>query len=78
MARTDEWPTPQWLVDQLAAEFGPFDLDPAATPGNAKAPVQRPPASRVPLATYRLTVAGIEAPDDPPLPVQLSFDDLIA
>jgi phage N-6-adenine-methyltransferase len=35
-----EWPTPQWLVDELAAEFAPggFDLDPAATPGNAKAP----------------------------------------
>lgn len=38
MARTDEWPTPRWLVDQLAAEFGSFDLDPAATAGNAKAP----------------------------------------
>jgi phage N-6-adenine-methyltransferase len=36
---TTEWPTPQWLVDQLAAEFGPFDLDPAATAENAKAPV---------------------------------------
>lgn len=37
---TTEWPTPQWLVDQLAEEFAPggFDLDPAATPGNAKAP----------------------------------------
>jgi site-specific DNA-methyltransferase (adenine-specific) len=33
-----EWPTPQWLVDRLAAEFGPFDLDPAATASNAKAP----------------------------------------
>jgi len=33
-----EWSTPQWLVDQLAAEFGPFDLDPAATAENAKAP----------------------------------------
>ena len=32
-----EWPTPRWLVDQLAAEFGPFDLDPAATEANAKA-----------------------------------------
>lgn len=39
MGRTDEWPTPRWLVDQLAAEFGPFDLDPAATAGNAKAPM---------------------------------------
>ena len=35
---TGEWPTPAWLVDQLAAEFGPFDLDPAATASNAKAP----------------------------------------
>lgn len=34
----DDWPTPQWLVDKLAAEFGPFDLDPAASPDNAKAP----------------------------------------
>jgi site-specific DNA-methyltransferase (adenine-specific) len=36
---TPEWPTPQWLVDQLAAEFGPFDLDAAATAENAKAPM---------------------------------------
>jgi site-specific DNA-methyltransferase (adenine-specific) len=37
---TTEWPTPQWLVDQLAEEFttGGFDLDPAATADNAKAP----------------------------------------
>ena len=35
---TGEWPTPAWLADQLAAEFGPFDLDPAATAANAKAP----------------------------------------
>ncbi len=34
-----EWPTPQWLTDQLAAEFGPFDLDPAANAANAKAPL---------------------------------------
>jgi phage N-6-adenine-methyltransferase len=34
-----EWPTPRWLVDQLAAEFGPFDTDPAATRSNAKAPL---------------------------------------
>jgi len=34
---TDDWPTPQWLVDQLAAEFGPFDLDPAASAANTKA-----------------------------------------
>jgi phage N-6-adenine-methyltransferase len=35
---TPEWPTPQWLIDELAAEFGPFDLDPAASAQNAKAP----------------------------------------
>ena len=34
-----EWPTPRWLVDQLAAEFGPFDTDPAANADNAKAPL---------------------------------------
>jgi phage N-6-adenine-methyltransferase len=35
---TAEWPTPQWIVDQLGSEFGPFDLDPAADLLNAKAP----------------------------------------
>jgi len=35
---SSEHPTPQWLVDQLAREFGKFDLDPAATAANAKAP----------------------------------------
>jgi phage N-6-adenine-methyltransferase len=35
---SDEWYTPQWLVDQHAAEFGPFDLDPAATAETAQAP----------------------------------------
>lgn len=35
---SSEHPTPQWLVDQLAREFGPFDLDPCATAANAKAP----------------------------------------
>ncbi len=35
---SSEHPTPQWLVDQLAREFGAFDLDPCATAGNAKAP----------------------------------------
>lgn len=38
----------------------------------------RPPASRVPLTTYRLTEQGIVSPAAPPSPVQLSFDDLIA
>lgn len=36
---SDEWYTPQWLVDQCAAEFGPFDTDPAATPATSQAPV---------------------------------------
>jgi phage N-6-adenine-methyltransferase len=40
-----EWPTPQWLVDQLAKEFGPFDLDPASTTENAKAPAYYTPAN---------------------------------
>lgn len=33
-----EWATPQWLFQELSTEFGPFDLDPAATAENAKAP----------------------------------------
>lgn len=36
---SDEWPTPQWLVGQYAAEFGPFDTDPAATAKSAQAPL---------------------------------------
>lgn len=36
---SDEWATPGWLVEQYAAEFGAFDLDPAATPESAKAPL---------------------------------------
>lgn len=32
---TDEWSTPQWLFDELNAEFK-FDLDVCATPENAK------------------------------------------
>ena len=32
---SDEWPTPQFLFDALNAEFK-FDLDPSATPENAK------------------------------------------
>lgn len=35
---TDEWATPACFFEQLAAEFGPFDLDPCANAGNAKAP----------------------------------------
>jgi hypothetical protein len=34
---SDEWSTPWAIVDQLADEFGAFDLDPAATPANHKA-----------------------------------------
>ena len=34
-----EFFTPWSVVDVLAAEFGPFDLDPAATSDSAKAPV---------------------------------------
>lgn len=33
---SDEWPTPRTFFNQLAEEFGPFDLDPCATPENAK------------------------------------------
>lgn len=33
--KTHEWETPQWLFDDLDAEFG-FTLDAAASPGNAK------------------------------------------
>ena len=33
---TDEWATPQALFDELAWIFGGFDLDPCATPENAK------------------------------------------
>ena len=36
---TPEWPTPPGTFAALAAEFGPFDLDPAATADNAKAPM---------------------------------------
>ena len=32
----DEWPTPSAFFDQMAAEFGPLELDVCATPKNAK------------------------------------------
>ena len=38
----------------------------------------KPPASRVPLATYRLTAEGIVVPDIPDRPLQLSFNDFTA
>lgn len=34
----DEYATPPELIAELEAEFGPFELDPAATAANAKAP----------------------------------------
>jgi len=37
-SNTAEWGTPQWIVDRLEAEFGKFDLDPAASKTNHKAP----------------------------------------
>jgi len=36
---SDDWATPQWLFDQLSAEFGPFELDPACDEQNAKCPI---------------------------------------
>lgn len=33
-----DWATPQSIVDELEQEFGKFDLDPAASHDNAKAP----------------------------------------
>lgn len=35
LSQTDEWSTPQWLFDQLDAEFH-FDLDPCSTDENHK------------------------------------------
>jgi phage N-6-adenine-methyltransferase len=35
-SKTCEWATPPELFADLAAELGPFDLDPCATPDNAK------------------------------------------
>ena len=35
-SKSDEWETPQELFDRLAVLFGPFTLDPCATPANAK------------------------------------------
>lgn len=34
----DEYETPAAILSELAAEFGPFDIDPCATADNAKAP----------------------------------------
>lgn len=35
---SDHWSTPQHIVDMLAADYGPFDLDPCCRPETAKAP----------------------------------------
>ena len=37
-AATDEWPTPQHVVDEWARRVGPFGLDPCCTAESAKAP----------------------------------------
>jgi hypothetical protein len=44
---TTEWPTPQWLVDQLAEEFasGGFNLDPAATRATRRHRGSSPPTT---------------------------------
>ena len=36
-SNTCEWSTPQVFFDKVAAEFGPFDLDPCCTIESAKA-----------------------------------------
>ena len=35
-SQSDDWATPTWLFETLDREFGPFTLDPCATPSNAK------------------------------------------
>lgn len=35
-SQSDDWATPQIVFDHLNALFGPFTLDPCATPDNAK------------------------------------------
>jgi site-specific DNA-methyltransferase (adenine-specific) len=35
-SKTGEWGTPQGFFDKLDWRFGPFDLDPCATPANTK------------------------------------------
>ena len=36
---SDEWTTPQEIVDELAVQYGPFDLDACARADTAKAPL---------------------------------------
>lgn len=35
-SKTSEWSTPDDLFLELESQYGPFNLDPCATPGNAK------------------------------------------
>lgn len=37
-SKSDEWSTPQWLIDKISSYswHGPFTLDPCATPENTK------------------------------------------
>jgi phage N-6-adenine-methyltransferase len=37
-SKTGDWSTPQEFFDKLDWRFGPFDLDPCATPTNTKCP----------------------------------------
>lgn len=41
---SDDWATPPEIVADLAARYGPFDLDPCARPETAKAPIYFTPA----------------------------------
>ena len=60
---SDDWPTPQWIVDQAAREFGPFSLDPASTRDNAKAPYHLVDGLREPwLANYQPSRVWLNPP----------------
>lgn len=43
-SKSNDWATPAKLMGQLDAMWGPFTLDPCASPGNAKAPLFYTPA----------------------------------
>ena len=36
-SKSEDWETPAWLIEEIDAKYGEFDLDPAATAANAKA-----------------------------------------
>lgn len=38
-SKTELWATPQKFFDDMAAQYGPFDIDVCADAGNAKCPV---------------------------------------